>query len=204
MRGRGRKTQEKGQKKKKKAEEIRRIRNHLATEVKRTVFHWQMRRWCNWGRWKKLLLDWAVGGPSNASWSLEVETEAGGQTAEKVMGQNRTELSFKTLSKEEDSELEVRREIQRKGRLFGLTCFSRVFTDPSYCCCLHAKSYLTLGDPMDYSPPGASVPGISQQKHWSGLPKTQGKEPIQREERYRQELGCGGQGSEESGGQPGV
>ena len=138
MRGRGRKTQEKGQKKKKKLKKLGESETIWPQKVKRTVFHWQMRRWCNWGRWKKLLLDWAVGGPSNASWSLEVEREAGGQRAEKVMGQNRTELSFKALSKEEDSELEVRREIQRKGRLFGLTCFSRVFTDPGHCCCLHA------------------------------------------------------------------
>ena len=30
------------------------------------------------------------------------------------------------------------------------------------CCCLVPESYLTLCDPMFYSPPGSSVPGISQ------------------------------------------
>ena len=33
-----------------------------------------------------------------------------------------------------------------------------------------AQSYLTLRDTMDWSPPGSSVRGISQQEHWSGLP----------------------------------
>ena len=37
------------------------------------------------------------------------------------------------------------------------------------CCCLVTKSYLTLCDPMDGSPSGSSVHGISQQEHWSGL-----------------------------------
>ena len=36
--------------------------------------------------------------------------------------------------------------------------------------CLFAQSYLTLCNPMDYSPPGSSVPGILQQEYWSGLP----------------------------------
>ena len=31
-----------------------------------------------------------------------------------------------------------------------------------YCCCLVAQSFLTLCDPMDCSPPGSSVRGISQ------------------------------------------
>ena len=31
-------------------------------------------------------------------------------------------------------------------------------------CCSIAKSHLTLYDPMDYSPPGSSVHGISQEK----------------------------------------
>ena len=29
---------------------------------------------------------------------------------------------------------------------------------------------LTLCDPMDCSPPGSSVHGLLQEKHWSGLP----------------------------------
>ena len=36
---------------------------------------------------------------------------------------------------------------------------------------LVAKQYLTLCDPMDYSPPGSSVHGIfSRQEYWSGSP----------------------------------
>ena len=36
-------------------------------------------------------------------------------------------------------------------------------TDSWYlCCCLFAKSRPTLCDPVDYSPPGSSVRGISQ------------------------------------------
>ena len=39
---------------------------------------------------------------------------------------------------------------------------------PHICICrLVAKSCLC--NPMDYSPPGSSVPGISQQEYWSGL-----------------------------------
>ena len=34
----------------------------------------------------------------------------------------------------------------------------------------HAQSCLTLCDPMDCSPPGSSVHGISKQEYWSGLP----------------------------------
>ena len=37
-------------------------------------------------------------------------------------------------------------------------------------CCLVTKSCPTLFDPMDYSPPGSSVHGISRQKYWSRLP----------------------------------
>ena len=33
-----------------------------------------------------------------------------------------------------------------------------------------AQSCLILCDPMDCSPPGSSVHGISQQEYWSGLP----------------------------------
>ena len=32
------------------------------------------------------------------------------------------------------------------------------------------QSCLTLCDPIDSSPPGSSVPGISRQEHWSGFP----------------------------------
>ena len=32
-----------------------------------------------------------------------------------------------------------------------------------------AQSCSTLCDPMDYSPPGSSVHGISKQEYWSGL-----------------------------------
>ena len=39
------------------------------------------------------------------------------------------------------------------------------------CCCLVSKLCPTLCDPMDYSPPGSSVHGISQARiNWSGLP----------------------------------
>ena len=36
--------------------------------------------------------------------------------------------------------------------------------------CLVTELCLTLCDPRDYSPPGFSVYGISQQECWSGLP----------------------------------
>ena len=32
------------------------------------------------------------------------------------------------------------------------------------------QSRLTLCNPMDYSPPGSSVSGLSRQEYWSGLP----------------------------------
>ena len=32
------------------------------------------------------------------------------------------------------------------------------------------QSCPTLCDPIDGSPPGSPVPGISRQEHWSGLP----------------------------------
>ena len=42
------------------------------------------------------------------------------------------------------------------------------------CCscfrCSVTKSCPTLWDRMDYSPPGSSVHGISQQEYWSGVP----------------------------------
>ena len=37
-------------------------------------------------------------------------------------------------------------------------------------CVLVAQSCLTLGDPMDWGPPGSSVHGISQANILSGLP----------------------------------
>ena len=36
--------------------------------------------------------------------------------------------------------------------------------------CMRAQSYLILCDPMDCSPPGSSVRGISQQESWGGFP----------------------------------
>ena len=36
--------------------------------------------------------------------------------------------------------------------------------------CKRAQSYLTFCDPMNCSPPGSSVHGISRQEYWSGLP----------------------------------
>ena len=39
-----------------------------------------------------------------------------------------------------------------------------------YCYCLVAKSCLTLSNPVDCSPSGSSVHGISPQEYWSGLP----------------------------------
>ena len=33
-----------------------------------------------------------------------------------------------------------------------------------------AQSCLTLSDPMDCSPPGSSIHGISRQQYWSGVP----------------------------------
>ena len=39
--------------------------------------------------------------------------------------------------------------------------------------CVHAKSVqscLTLGNPMDCSPPGSSVMEFSRQEYWNGLP----------------------------------
>ena len=35
--------------------------------------------------------------------------------------------------------------------------------------CICAQLCLSLCDPMDYSPPGSSVHGVSQQEDWSGL-----------------------------------
>ena len=43
-----------------------------------------------------------------------------------------------------------------------------------YCCCLVTKSCLTLCDPMDCSPPGFSVHGISQARilEWVAMPSS--------------------------------
>ena len=37
-------------------------------------------------------------------------------------------------------------------------------------CAKWLQSCLTLCDPVDYSPPGSSVPGFFRQEYWSGLP----------------------------------
>ena len=39
-----------------------------------------------------------------------------------------------------------------------------------YCCCLIGQSCPTLYDPMDCSPPGSSVHGVSQARILDGLP----------------------------------
>ena len=46
----------------------------------------------------------------------------------------------------------------------------------SFCCCLVTKLRLTLWDPMDYSPPGCSVHGISQVRilQWVAIPISRG------------------------------
>ena len=36
------------------------------------------------------------------------------------------------------------------------------FIQRAYCCCSVPKSYLTLGSPMDHSPPGSFVHGVLQ------------------------------------------
>ena len=46
----------------------------------------------------------------------------------------------------------------------------KVWAKPYFCCCLVTELYSTLFDPMDFSPPGSSVPGILQTRIWSGLP----------------------------------
>ena len=38
------------------------------------------------------------------------------------------------------------------------------------CCCLVAKLYLTLCDPMDCSLPALLSVGFPRQEYWSGLP----------------------------------
>ena len=39
-----------------------------------------------------------------------------------------------------------------------------------YVCALATQSCQTLCNPMDCSPPGSSVPGISRQEYWNGWP----------------------------------
>ena len=48
-----------------------------------------------------------------------------------------------------------------------------------YSCCLVAKSCLTLCDPMDCSPPGYSVRGISQARilEWIAISSSRGSSP---------------------------
>ena len=42
--------------------------------------------------------------------------------------------------------------------------------------CLRAQSWLTLGNPMDYNPPGSSVHGILQARtlEWVAIPSSRG------------------------------
>ena len=54
-------------------------------------------------------------------------------------------------------------------------CFQMRYNEAGTCskccmfCCLITQLCLTLCDPMDCSPPGCSVDGISQARYWSGL-----------------------------------
>jgi len=66
-----------------------------------------------------------------------------------------------------------------QSQLPGSQCISVIYTHASWdrrakrshlCGCLVPKSCLTLWDPVDCSPPGSSVLGISWQENWSGLP----------------------------------
>ena len=49
---------------------------------------------------------------------------------------------------------------------------SRLATDKHCCCCLVTKLHLPLWDPMDCSPPGSFVRGISQARilEWGAVP----------------------------------
>ena len=51
-----------------------------------------------------------------------------------------------------------------------LSFFCDSFVGTCVCLCVHTLSCPTLCDPMDYSPPGSSVHGISQARILSGLP----------------------------------
>ena len=50
------------------------------------------------------------------------------------------------------------------------------FMKTLYCCCLGVESCPTLGDPMDWSPPGPSVHGILQARilEWVAMPSSRG------------------------------
>ena len=47
---------------------------------------------------------------------------------------------------------------------------SKWVLSPLCCCCLVAKLFTTLCDPVDGSLPGSSVCGISRHEYWIGLP----------------------------------
>ena len=59
------------------------------------------------------------------------------------------------------------------------TVFGSSTIDLVCCCCSAAKSCLTLCDPMDYSPPGSSVHGISQARilEWIAISFSRGSSP---------------------------
>ena len=40
----------------------------------------------------------------------------------------------------------------------------------AWVCVLCTLSFSTLGNPMDYNPPGSCVMGFSRQEYWCGLP----------------------------------
>ena len=55
--------------------------------------------------------------------------------------------------------------IEKKRKVY----FVRHYTHECVCCAKLLQSCLTPCDPMDYSPPGSSIHGISRQVNWSGL-----------------------------------
>ena len=70
----------------------------------------------------------------------------------------------------------VEKEIEDKNPCLYLYSEQMLFPDALvfslikiFCCCLATKWCLTLCDPKAHSPPGSSVPGISQQEYCSGL-----------------------------------
>ena len=63
--------------------------------------------------------------------------------------------------------------LQRRGDQFSHGVRGRTFKESVLkyqCACSVAQLCLTLCYPMDYSPSGSSVHGISQAEYWSGLP----------------------------------
>ena len=51
-----------------------------------------------------------------------------------------------------------------------MLCFLLLHTRKGkYCSCLVPTRVQLFCNPMDYSPPGSSVPGILQEEYWSGL-----------------------------------